>query len=94
MEQSLQMENQVTVRDEQRQLPLVGLTVEEGVMTIQLIERLVTAGKLVGQELFPIGVLREKFVAAIANATRAGQPNSGAEAEAAGNAGENQEEAA
>lgn len=62
-------DGQITINDHQRQLPLDGLLVEDGILIIQIIERLTTTGTVKGAELYPLGMLRERVVATIGRAT-------------------------
>lgn len=62
-------EIQITVTDEQRSLPINGLTVADAVFVVQIVERLTKTGTLSGAELYPIGMIRERFVAVIKDAT-------------------------
>lgn len=67
-------DGQITITDAQRQLPLDGLLVEDGILIIQVIERLTSTGTIKGAELYPLGMLRERVVATIGRATVATDP--------------------
>ncbi len=67
-------DGQITINDQQRQLPLDGLLVEDGILIIQVIERLTATGSVKGAELYPLGMLRERVVATIGRATVATDP--------------------
>lgn len=60
---------QITITDNQRQLPMDGLLVEDGILMIQIVERLSSTGVVKGAELYPLGMLRERIVAAIGRTT-------------------------
>ena len=47
------------------QNPLNGLVVQDGIIMLQLIDRLVQRGALAGREALPVGILRQKVVGAL-----------------------------
>ena len=55
--------------ENQTSTPLNGLVVQDALMVIQVIRRIVKSGILEDQELLPLGILRQKITTAIKQTT-------------------------